>query len=310
MKVHISFLGSLIFIASSVSAASGIDRDIDIENLGPQQIKEEEAGGPVGIELSGDWIGRAKVRCPGCNHLTFITGEADLNLVYYYDPCLQEGATVGVSYIRTYFNWKNNPYFSQRNYNTVTVNLGLFSQRVPCWTWRAQVAANFGNIDHWNFDDYMSYDMLLWGRYDYCKNLGVHIGFIALTGMKIDRVYPIFGVDWKHGEKWKFNLVFPIDLSIEYSMTSTWSVALAARFLNQRNRAGSDEFLPKGLWFYTTGGIELALNYSPTKWIHANIHAGGNLGGHLKIANRHYMHGRRLRVESAPYAGAEIDINF
>ena len=286
------------------------DVDIDLQDLGAQNISSEPTAGPWNIELLGDAVGNANVRCPGDSHLNFATAQLDLSVIYYYDPCYTEGLTAGINYMWTRLGWDANPYFSQENFSTATVSFGAFSQRLPNWTWRGQLSINFDNLEYWTFADYMNYDMLVWGRYEIRKDIGVHIGFLALTGMKIDRVYPVIGIDWTYNCNWKLSLVFPVDISLIYTITPAWNISLAGRFLNQRHRVHEDQTLPKALWFYTTGGGELAVNYSPSKRFKANIHAGANLGGHLKIANRHYQHGERYRLESAPYAGAEIDLNF
>ncbi|MEI8126036.1 MAG: hypothetical protein WCG42_09800 [Parachlamydiaceae bacterium] len=299
----------IIYTPTTNAATPWGDVDIDIEDLGPQQIKEATDRGPWSIEFIGDYIGEANVTCPSLSNLTFATAQADLSVVYYYDPCYQEGLTLGLDYTWTRLDWNANPYFTQEDFSMVSLNLGGFSLRLPNWTWRGQLSINFDNIECWNFSDYMSYDLLLWGRYALCQNFGVHIGFLALTGMKIDRVYPIIGFDWTY-DKWQLNLAFPVDLSLTYNINSCWNVALAGRFFNQRHRVKDDQTYPEGLWFYTTGGGELALNYQPSTHFKANIHAGANLGGHLKIANRHYENGHRYSLGTAPYAGGEVDFNF
>lgn len=312
MKKTLAILCSaltLVSLSSTYANTPWSDVNIDLEDLGPQEIKEDDLG-PLNIQLLGDYVGKAKVECPGSHKLQFATAQADVNLVYYYDECFKEGLTIGANYMWTRLDWEFNPFFSQKDVQTASLNLGLFSQRLPNWTWRAQLSANFDNLEYWNFSDYMNYDLLLWGRYEYCRDIGVHIGVIGLTGMKIDRVYPIFGIDWKYDDNWKVNLVFPVDLSLVYTIDPCWNVAIAGRFFNQRHRMNDDGFFPEALWFYTTGGTEFAINYNPTSRIHANIHGGYNFGGHLKIANRHYHHGQRLTLDGAPYGGAEIDVNF
>lgn len=283
--------------------------EIDVEDLSNEQIKQDTAG-PFSAGVSGDWIGAAKFDDHDLEKLKFATGQINLNLIYYYDPCYQEGTSIGVSYTRTRLDWRFNPFFTQKDFDMISVNLGGFSQRFKDWTWKGQITVNFDNIEHWNRDDYMSYDLLLWGRYALKSNLGVHLGFVALTGMKIDRVYPIVGFDWTYNRNWKLSLVFPMDISLTYRVNNCWSILLAGRFINQRHRVKKDQFYSEGLWFYTSSGAELAVQYKPSARITANVHAGGNFGGHLKVANRHYREGHRFTFGGAPYAGAELDINF
>lgn len=305
-KMFNILMATFAFATTGLSAAA----DIYVEDLSAQHIREKTSGGPFTAKISGDYIGRADFKHHDFSHLTFATGEVDLSFVYYYEPCYKEAANVGLTYTRTRLDWKFNPFFTQKDYDMISLNFGGYSQRLKDWTWRAQVSINFDNIEYWNLEDYMNYDLLLWGRYAYTKDVGIHIGVLALTGMKIDRVYPILGFDWTIDCHWKLNIVFPMDIALVYTINEAWSVAVAGRIFDQRHRVKKDQFYSEGLWHYTSSGAELAVKYNPTQWISANIHAGGDFGGHLKVANRHYRHGHRLRFEGAPYAGAEVDINF
>lgn len=303
-----------LFLAGLALGCVELQAEVETQDIGTENIVTatgNDKAGPFKIDITGDYVGKAKVH-KDCfdGHLKFATAVADLNVVYYYNDCYEEGLSAALSYERTFFDWDENPFFTQKNYNTVSLILGGFSKRLPDWFWRGQVSINFDNIDHWNSRDYMNYDILLWGRYNWCDNVGVHIGFLAQTGMKIDRVYPVIGLDWQWGCHWKFNAIYPLNISAIYMFNSSWSVGVAARFLDQRHRVKRDEVLSEGLWHYQTTGAEFAINYTPNKWIDANIHAGYDFGGHVKIADRHYNHGRRLRIDGAPYAGAELVINF
>jgi len=303
-----------LLFAGLTCAFPHLNAQIDIEDLGSERPAEskEEPGKPFQIEVSADFVGKAKFRKGDGDHhhLRFWTGLAEISAVYYYDPCHHEALNVALAYERTRLDWRFNPFFNEKNVDTVSLWLGGYTQRLENWIWRGQLSINFDNVAHWDFNDYMNYDLLLWGRYCYCKNFGLHIGFLAQTGMKIDNVYPVIGVDWTYNQNWKINAIFPLNISVVYTINHSWSVDLAARFLDQRHRLKRKEFLSRGLWHYRTTGAEFGINYTPTKWISANIHAGANFGGHLTIANRHYRHRHRLRLDGAPYAGAEIDINF
>ena len=311
-KTVITLLTTLAILQCITPAFAylGPDVDIDFQDLGPQEILEEAEYGPFNMEFLGDVIGEAKVKSAPFNKLSFATAMTDVNATYYYDPYNKEALGAGLSYIWTKLHCKNNPFFSEEIFNTLSLSFTGFSQRIPNWTWRSQLSINFDNLDHWNLADYMNYDFLIWGRYDCSETFALHLGFIAMTGMKIDRVYPIIGFDWKYNCNWKFSFAFPIDMSIVYSINDIWNIALAGRTFNQRHRVDKNAPLPKALWFYTTNGLELALNYLPTKKIKANIHLGFNSGGHLKIASHSYRHPERYKVESAGYAGADIDVNF
>lgn len=308
-------LFSILFISMALSSFN-LYAQVDTQDIGSETITPPDADDtkrPFKIGLSGDYIGKAKVKrghCPNLGHVTFATAQLEGNLVFYYQECYQEGAAIALAYDRTYMNWDENPYFDQLNIDQASLILSGFSKRLCDWEWRSQISINFDNLRYWNFQDYMNYDIVLWGRYAYCQDLGLHIGFWAQTGMKFDRVYPIIGIDWQYDCHWKFNLIFPMNISVVYAFNSTWSVALANRFFDQRHRVNKHEPLSEAIYHYQTSGGEFGVYYTPGDYLSANIHAGYNFGGHLSVASRHYHHNKRLRVESAPYAGAEIAVRF
>lgn len=299
-------------LAGTAAFSSSLVADVDFQDIGSTEIdglKEDDSRGPFKVEFVFDAIGDAKVK-DGHHKLQFATAEAEISAVFYHNACYSEGASIGLSYNRTRFDWRHSHYFHQKDFDQVCLTLGFSSERLCDWLWQAQVSANFDNIEHWSFNDYMNYDMLIWGRYAYNKTLGIHLGVLATAGMKIDRVYPIIGVDWQWSDSWKINLIFPVNLSLVYNFNKAWSVALAGRVFYERHRLGKNEFLSKGLIEYRTAGVELGLNYNPKAWLSANIHAGYDLGGKFKTANRNYNHRHNYDIDGAPYAGAELDVAF
>lgn len=302
----------LFFLLTGVVVCSGISADVDVQDLGPTDItgvKEDDSRGPFKVEILADVVGNAKIK--DCHHhLQFATSEVEISAVFYHNPCYEEGASIGISYSLSRIDWRRNHLFDQKDFDEVCLTLGFSSNRVCDWNWQAQLTANFDNLKCWSFNDYMNYDMLLWGRYEYNKCLGINIGFLAMTGMKIDHVYPIIGIDWQWSSKWKLNLVFPVNISLVYNFNKAWSASLGARLFYERHRLDRDEVLSKGLIEYRTFGGELAINYNPKEWLSANIHAGYDMGGKFKTANRNYNFKHNYNLEGAPYAGGELDIAF
>ncbi len=160
-----------------------------------------------------------------------------------------------------------------------------------------------------NIGDYACYDLILWGRYEYCEHIGVHVGFFAQAGMKMDRVYPIVGFDWKLSNRWKLNLVYPVNISLEYLLSKHWTIALAERNFNVRYRVRHRESHPKFLVRYENKGAELAIKYEDNLTT-ANVHAGYTFGGLFKVANYNNHHPHHYRLDSAGYIGAEATIKF
>lgn len=242
-------------------------------------------------------------------HLVYRVGKINLGSVCFYNKCYDEGIALGLTYTATYLRWNQNPYFRQRYFDTLSVNISGFSHRVDNWYWRGNVSMNF-DVNNFDPGEYLTWDLLLWGRYSYTKNLGLHIGFYAITGMKIDRVYPILGFDWQCTEKLKFNVVFPMDINATYTINKCWTTGAAVRFFQSRQRANKHAHVSRALWFYNNWGAEYFVNYNLTDFIHINLHGGYSFGGTLKLANKHYMHARRLDFKGAPYIGGTLVLAY
>ncbi len=289
--------------------------DFDTDSYGNEEMvqPEEKVAGPFKIEANYDGAAKADFRESALEgqNLRFATGSIAGSFVFYYNPCYKEGAVVALGYVDTLIDWNHNPFFDQDRFHTARVALGGFSERVKRWNWQAQVAVNI-NTDHWNLADYSTYDLLLWGRYQWLCNpdIGLHIGFLAETGMKIDRIYPIVGFDWKINSCWKINAIFPINFSVVYNWTNNLALSVGSRFFDVRYRAGKDQPLPMALVEYRSVGAEAGVTYTYAPWFNANLHAGYILGGSLKISDRHHMHGRHFKFRSSAYVGGEVDVKF
>lgn len=308
------FLAAALLLASPVLKA-----DIDENDLGSEPIYRSEdededdrnLPGPLKVEVTGDFIGKSKFDKHRLRHkhISFWEGEIETGLIYYYNSHCKEGANVDLSYTLSKIGWHDNPFFDKELFKTITLSFGGFTKRVCRWLWRGQVSINV-DADHIDFSEYAYYDFLLWGRYEWCRDIGLNIGFIGQTGMKVDRVYPILGIDWQVCKKWKLNLVFPVNISAVYEFADHWSVAVAARVFDSLHRVSKYANVPKAVIEYRNSGGEIALNYDLDHKVKANIHAGTTFGGQLKLANRHYKHHRRFNFDAAPYIGGEAVVRF
>lgn len=263
------------------------------------------------VAIKTDWIPRAKIDKRGHRHQHVKFGIVDVEasaLVYYNQQC-GEGIRLGVGYDGVYFNWNKNPNFHEKTFNQVSFSIAAFTKRTQGWLWQAQATLNW-EPKYSNFSHYTNYDLLLWGRYDLCPDyLGFHCGFVALTGMKIDKIFPIIGIDWTVYPKWKLNLIFPLNLSVVYTINKNWSAALAGRFFQVRERFGKHGRPSRGLFQYRNNGVELAANYAYKK-MNANFHVGSTFGGQFKISNNHNKKKEHYDLCSAFYLGGEASLDF
>jgi hypothetical protein len=305
-KVLQCTLGLLLLSLSTLQADLEFDGTISRETL-PNAEKDQ----PFKFRLNADAVNRARFDKSEFKHqhIEFDDFEAEARAVLYYNKACREGIYTKLGYFYNHIRWHENPFFNQSDFNTAYTAIGGFTERLCDWLWLAELTLNV-DTDHFDLAEYSYYDLILWGRYKYSENIGVHVGLLVETGMRIDWVYPIIGFDWQPNESWKLNLIFPINVSAVYLIDECWSLALAGRIFQARHRVGKDQPLRKGLLTYQATGLELAVNFDCDSWLVLNLHSGYNLGGVFKVANRHYEHKHRFDFNGAGYLGGEIAVKF
>lgn len=275
----------------------------------PEFLKS--GSGIFGIETSSDFISKSKFKKKGYRdqEISFSGFDVDGSMVFYYEKEYAEAANIELGYNRTNIHWKQNVFFEQSIFNTATLAINAQTSRMCNWNWKGKLAWNM-DIDHFDIEEYSTWDCFIWGRNNYTNNVGLHIGIIALTGMKIDHVYPIIGFDWILSERWKLNAVFPVDMAVIYVADPNWSFNLRFRAFQTRNRTGKHEEHSKALVQYFNTGLELGADYGLGDSIQANIHVGETLGGRLRISNKQNKHPRRFKFKPSPYIGATIMVRY
>lgn len=308
-KIAYIFAGLLLSITPAIVQAEYELQDVGSENITAASSSSNQQN-PFHIQIEGDWVAPAKFKhhdnIGKKLHYTFISAGADA--VVWYNDCHDEGLNLGIDYDYTNLRVDCNDFFHRKVYNTLTLEGSFFTHRLCDWYWVANVSMNI-DADKWNLSDYLTWNMLLWGRYDVCQNWGVHAGLYVETGMKLDRVLPILGFDWTYCN-WKINAVYPMNVSIEYKVDNKWTVSAAGRFFSNRQRAGRSGDYEKAVWRYTNTGIELAVINTSFCGLTANLHGGYAFGGRLKVADRHTHHSHRLRFDGSAYAGGELSYRF
>lgn len=266
------------------------------------------------LEGEGDWISKSRFTTPENAGQKIGFAEADIFLSYtrLLNSC--EGIGIGVGYSYTNIDWDQNPFFDQESFNDITFSLDGFTKRFRCWDWKGSVSVDMQTTDFGN-NDYNMYNMLVWGRYEFCNryidNLGLHIGVVGRTGLEQTIAWPILGFDFRLRRNWKVNLIYPVNMSLVYTISDNWSLALAGRIWNSRHRISKHENLPKGIFEYRNTGAEIALNYECSNFANATIHVGSTLGsGDLKIVNSRNHTIRHNKFHASAYVGGAFNLKF
>lgn len=290
--------------------------DYTTERLVVKEAQEqEEDNRPFSVSIDFNGTGKAKFehkKCrPHLNDVQFAIASLDASMVFYYNPHCKEGLLATASYTYTKIKWEN-PFFKQNQFDTVSLGIGGFTERADRWLWQAQVLLN-ADVDYFEASQNLYWNLVLSGRYAYSDTVGLNIGFIAFTGMKIDRIWPIIGFDWQINDCWKLNLVYPLNVALVYAWNSEWSLAVAGRAFDERHRVGKAKRHPwdRGLLEYRATGVEGSIRYHSCNgtW-QAELHAGEILGGRVKVSNRHHRRIHRFNFKSAPYVGGEVAAKF
>lgn len=304
MKNWIALLAAGIALYSTPLPA-----EYDLEDVGSDEMPKHKHG-QFTLDADADWVLRSKHRGNEYSgHIDYNHQEASFNAIVWYNECYREGISLGLGYEHIWLHWNENPFFKRKEYNNLSTSFTYFTHRLCDWRWIFQATFNV-DADKWDVNEYSDYDLLLWGLYHYCEDFHLHFGLYAQTGMKLDRVWPILGFDWQYCENWKINAVFPLNLSVVYTLNDMWSFAVAGRVFNERQRAGNEGGFKKAVWRYENSGVEFDIENNWCNWLKTNIHAGYTFGGKLKVANRHAHDSHRFKFKSAPYFGGSIVADF
>ncbi len=71
------------------------------------------------------------------------------------------------------------------------------------------------------------YTNLIWGRYAYSQQFGLHVGGWVIKNIDHVHTLPILGFDWYVSQNWQLNAVFPADISAKYYINDYLHSSLA-----------------------------------------------------------------------------------
>lgn len=271
---------------------------------------------PVHFDGEFRGVGKAKFY-KGPNHIdgshqNYQDAHAFLYYSHYLTPDNSLSWKVGYSFLD--FNWKENPRFTENDYHFASASVGWVSTSVTDWRWIVSGGASV-DATTWDMGQSGVYYGLMWGRYHMSDTIGMHIGWAGYVGVKNGYLFPILGIDWRTGPHWKFNAVFPLNISIEYLFNTNWSSELALAAFGRpyrfpmRVHGGIGKY-ENGIFEVYSKGLELDLKYKTGNWVQLSVGGGWNFGGWVVIKDHNDHSGAYYKYNGAPYAQGKVDFTF
>jgi hypothetical protein len=207
-------------------------------------------------------------------------------------------------------NWKENPFFSQTNFNMIQGALTFYTSALEDWRWivRADYNVDADHIDE--AADYSLYTGMLWGTYKIWRKWHYHIGALFSKGMETQNFYPIIGFDYSPTKSWLIELVFPVEYSIQFKFADYWRLAAKGRPLKERLRSGNEGPQPRSVLTYSSFGTELNLKFQKMLRFEAEAYAGWNWGGSFYVKDQNNNNPYYTSLEGSFYAGGMAEICF
>jgi hypothetical protein len=266
---------------------------------------------PYPFGLSGMYlqVGDAAFRDPDVpkEHLSYTQSNAAFAYTHACNPYW--GLIFGSGWVGTELLWKENPFFQEDHFNYVNLSLGAYSSSMPCWTWimTGSMLIDTAVLDLGN---YALYQGVLYGKYELYPCILFDIGCILEVGLNKGKIWPIFGLEWDPCERFSLNLVYPLDVSIEYDLFPWATVGGSIRFLRDRHRVLETEPLPLGIYEYETEGAEFDLTLNPLDCLLLTGFVGRTFPGSLKVTDQRNHCPAYAKFKGAFYAGASAALTF
>lgn len=219
---------------------------------------------------------------------------------------------VGYSFLE--FDWAKNPRFKGDDYHFANASVAWISTSLKDWRWILSGAASV-DTQTWNFGASGVYYGLMWGRYQFSKVIGMHVGWAGYVGVKNGYMLPIVGIDYQPTNHWQINAIFPINISVKYLFDPHWSTSLEwATFgrpyrFPMRAHEGKGDY-HNGIFEIYSKGIELDLNFQTGYTLSASAGIGWNFGGWIFIKDAHNHHGKYYKFDDAPYGQCKFTLTF
>jgi hypothetical protein len=266
------------------------------------------------VETAGRWVGEADFKHHKHRHINYVDADASVYFTHFLDQD-ENSLTYELGYDYLRLDWDKNPRFKQENFNYLIGSVGFVSTTLERWKWI--VNAGFSvDAERFDFGPSAVYHAMLWGRFHFIDNLGLHVGALGWYGVENGRGFPIFGFDWRFNEKWSGNAIYPIDYSITYSIDDNWAVDVAYAFLGgpykypRRAHHGTRAGFRDPIFFVYSNAVDMNLKYKFEHLLRASFGVGWNFGGWVLIKDHESHHGKYFHFKPAPYAQGSIDLTF
>lgn len=245
-------------------------------------------------------------------HAEYQDAHAFLYYSHYLTPHNSLSWKVGYSFLD--FNWLQNPRFKENDYHFVNASVGWVSTSIKDWRWILSTGVSV-DAQTFNFGQSGVYYGMMWGRYSYSPTIGMHIGWAGYVGVENGYFLPILGVDWQASERWRFNGIFPLNISIEYLFNKYWSTALELASFGRPYRFpmrihGGIGRYRNGIFEVYSNGVELDLKFHKGCALGASIGGGWNFGGWILIKDHDNHHGKYYKFNGAPYVQGKLVFTF
>lgn len=260
-------------------------------------------------------MGNATFRDPDVikhSHMQYAEGTTSL----FYNHFVTENnaivAQAGLNY--THLGWDKNPRFKGENYYYGIASLSWVSYAIEKWRWVINGGMSF-DADKWDIGNSGVYYALLWGRYQYTPTFAMHMGFFGYYSGRNGYLLPVLGMDWWWTSRWEFNLIFPLETSVNYHFTKHWAASLMYTSFGgpyrfpRRAHDGIGKY-ENGIFEVYSTGIEADIRFKNSQCVKAGLGAGYNFGGWIMIKDKHNHHARYYKFDSSPYGRVYLAFSF
>lgn len=271
---------------------------------------------PWEVWFEGNFVGKSNFETPAYKEqeISLWASEAEISLTVPFDRCNPcTGLIFALGWTHTHLGWDENPYFYEQDYDFANFSFGGYTLAIRDWRWIAKATLA---VDPREWDrNYNLAFMTLWGKYTHCYwrcgDVNLHIGIWGRTGLENNWILPILGVDFQPYQKLKVNLIYPIDISVNYLFTECFFASINAHpVARRRHRVGNEEPRPRHVYEYRNSGWQLGLNYDSQCHYFLNAHLGWAWGGDLKIMTPNGRSIEHLKFDGAWYAGGKATVKF